>query len=229
MGRLLTRVHQIEVTTQCNLACVYCPHRTMKRNKVHMDMQTFYRAIEWVKYYALNGYQEELALTGIGEGLMHPQFEDMLRYARSQYNGLIHFSTNGLLFTRKWAELCESLSVGVYVSMHRPEVAVPAKMLAQEHGILLAENHAFVDSAFDWAGTVNWYNSAPHSICRYQRDGWGVVLVDGSITTCCMDSEAVSRIGHVNDRINSAYMEPKPLCAQCHLEVQEVLEKINED
>jgi len=191
----------------------------MQRPKVDMTMADFDLALDWVEYYVSVGNQDELALTGIGEALLHPRFAEMLRLARQRYGGYIHFSTNGILFTEEWAKLCAELKVGVYVSMHRPEVGMPAKMLATEYGILAGSNHAFVDSAMDWAGTVDWHVSAPHSICRYQRDGWGVVLVDGSITTCCMDSEGVSVIGHIQGKINDVTMEPKALCGQCHLEV----------
>lgn len=220
--RSLTRIHQIEVTTQCNLACIYCPHKEMQRPKVHMSMDTFKRAIEWVRFYEKVGdNQKELALTGIGEALLHPEFEAMLRYARTFYDGFIHFSTNGILFTDEVAALCRELGIGAYVSMHRPEKGIPAKLIAEEYGILVGTNHAFVDSSIDWAGTVDWHVSAPKTPCRYQADGWGVVLVDGAITTCCMDSEGVNRIGHVRGKINGPKMEPKPLCDSCHLTIED--------
>ena len=94
----LNRIHQIEVTTHCNLACVYCPHPKMRRKKEHMDFGTFMRAMQWVNYYEHLGNQKELAFTGIGEALLHPEFEDMLRFARRCYDGFLHFSTNGILF-----------------------------------------------------------------------------------------------------------------------------------
>jgi len=212
-------IHQIEVTTRCNLACPYCPHPKMQREKTDMNSSTFYRVMEWVKHFTKLGQQRELAFTGIGEALLHPYLFEMLEQARQEYAGLIHFSTNGILFDDEAARFCAEYQIGVFVSMHRPERAVPAKNLAKKYNVLLGENHAFVDSALDWAGTVNWHVSAPKSVCRYQQDGWGVVLVDGSITTCCMDSEQVNKIGHVVDDIGTVDMHPMPLCKTCHLEI----------
>ena len=194
----------------------------MLRAKADMNIVDYARALEWVRYYEEKGQQKELALTGIGEALLHPDFIDMLFMARKVFKGFIHFSTNGILFDEEIAHYCNKLQIGVYVSMHRPEKAGPAIELAKQFGILSGTNSAFVDSALDWAGTVDWYVSAPKTVCRYQSDGWGVVMADGSITTCCMDSEGVNILGHVNDKIGSVMMEPKPMCANCHLELEKV-------
>jgi len=115
----------------------------------------------------------------------------------------------------------KDLQIGVFVSMHRPEKAIPAKLLAEKYNVLVGTNQAFMDSALDWAGTVDWHVSAPEADCMYQKDGWGVVMVDGSITTCCMDSEKMNKIGHTNDPIDSVTMRPMPLCKNCNLRIGE--------
>jgi len=71
----LTRIHQIELTSECNLACKYCPHPKMKREKNHMSLETYAKALEHVKYFKQFANQPELSLTGLGEPLMHPQLE----------------------------------------------------------------------------------------------------------------------------------------------------------
>lgn len=219
--RPLTRIHQIEVTTRCNLACVYCPHPKMQREKRDMDWETFERAMQWVLWFSgeIDSNQKELSFTGIGEALLHPEFELMLKTARALYDGYIHFSTNGILFDEHWARVCAELNIGVYVSMHRPEKAALAAKLAKDYGVLADTNHGFAINAMDWAGQVNWYVSARPAPCEYQRQGWGVVMVDGSVTTCCMDSEGTNVLGHVDDKLGSINMAPKPLCGQCYLEV----------
>lgn len=219
--RPITRIHQIELSSRCNLACVYCPHPTMQRAKIDMDAQTFGRCLEWVRYFAEQGNsnQTELSLTGIGEALLHPQFIDILQWTRDEFYGELLFSTNGLLITD---EICEALSrynVTTYVSLHRPEAAGPAIAKLRRHGVTHHVNAGFATSALNWAGTVDWHVSAPRTECQYLKQGWGTVLADGSITTCCMDSEGLGIVGHVNDEIGSLALKPFDLCKSCHLRV----------
>ncbi len=94
-SRSITQIHQIEVTTKCNLHCRYCPHGKMTRKKEHMSMETYESAIKWVEYFDSQGTQTEVSLTGIGEPLMHPRFLEMVGMLRDVYDGPILFSTNG--------------------------------------------------------------------------------------------------------------------------------------
>lgn len=220
--RLLTQIHQIEVTTQCNLRCQYCPHPKMKRPKEDMEFRTFLRSMDWVKFYYRRGLQKELSFTGIGESTLHPQFKEMLLYAREQCPDLpIVFSTNGLpTFDEELAILCSKLKVEVMVSLHRPEVAGRTIELCKRYGILKYVNSSFATSAFNWAGQVDtWFNSAPSTPCAYLKEGWGVILFDGQITTCCLDAENAGVVGTVWDEIGSLKIKPYSLCKNCHEKV----------
>jgi hypothetical protein len=192
----------------------------MQRPKEDMKWETFEKALSWVKFFLEVGYQRELSFTGIGESTMHPQFLDMLRAARAlNANMPIVFSTNGLpTFTEEIAAECQKLNVGVMISLHRPEMAGKAVQIAKKYGILLYLNDQFVTGAFDWAGQVpNWYVSAPKLVCEYLRSGWGVVLQDGKITTCCLDAENKGVVGTVWDDPGSLQIKPFSLCATCHM------------
>src|SRR5262245_42521314 len=108
--RPIRSIHQIEITTRCNLRCVYCPspNQPKLRNQEPMDMDAmiFSRALRWA--VALNDRRDdergELSLTGIGEALLHPQFVEFLAIARHVLpaNPIV-FSTNGLLLTDELA------------------------------------------------------------------------------------------------------------------------------
>jgi hypothetical protein len=218
----IVQIKQIEVTTRCNLRCKYCPHPKMQRPKEDMSWETFEKALKWVKYFLELGLQRELSFTGIGESTMHPQFPAMLQAARAlNVNMPIVFSTNGLpTFTEEIASLCQQLNVGVMVSLHRPEVAGKSIEIAKKYGVLKYVNTQFADSAFNWAGQVdNWYVSAPKLTCEYLRSGWGVVLFDGKITTCCLDAENKGVVGTVDDAPGSLKIKPFSLCANCHMEL----------
>ena len=227
--RPLTAIHQIEVTSRCNLRCVYCPSPKLDkpadegghgRAKIDMAIDTFERALEWAAHFQGAGTQGELSLTGIGEPLLHPEFPEMLRLAREALpdNDLV-FSTNGLLLDRAMCEAIAPYRPKVYVSLHRPEKAGPAIELAREYGILSGHNTASVLSSFDWAGQVDWHVSAPSSPCAYLAFGWGVVLSDGRVTTCCLDASGVGVVGHVDDEIGSLSVKPYGLCGDCHMTV----------
>lgn len=220
--RLIQEIHQIEVTTRCNLRCRYCPHPKMQRPKEDMEFKTFLRAMHWVEYFYQRGLQSELSFTGIGESTMHPQFKEMLLFARDRCPNMpILFSTNGLpTFDEDLAKLCSKIGIQVMVSLHRPEMAGKCIELCKKYGILRYVNSAFATSAFNWAGQVEgWFNSAPSTPCAYLARGWGVVLQDGQITTCCLDSENYGVVGTVWDEPGSLSIAPYKLCENCHEQV----------
>ena len=66
---------QMEITNYCNLACVECPHRMMKRKLEHMESDVFNKImsiIEPMKPTTVIVHKD-------GEPLMHPKFVDMFR------------------------------------------------------------------------------------------------------------------------------------------------------
>jgi len=216
----VTRIHQIEVTTECNLRCKYCPHPNLPREKRHMDMETFARALKWCEFYdQTTGNQTELSLTGIGESLLHPHLLDFCAMARDALPGArLLFSTNGLLLTDHVARGLRDCGVVIDISLHRPEKAGPAIQIAKRHGILNSVNPAATTSSFDWAGFVDWPVTAKNTVCYYLQDGWGCVLVDGRITTCCMDYDGSGVVGHVDDEIGARHaLEEYRLCESCYL------------
>lgn len=229
--RPLRSIHQIELSTFCNLRCSYCPSpkqpELRQQPPMHMARRVFERALDWA--VALNDRRDEnraeLSLTGIGEALLHPAFVEFLALARQRLP--VHplvFSTNGLLLTDDLAAAIAPFKPRVWVSLHRPEKAGPAIEVAKRHGIYAGPNPAPATAAFDWAGQVPWFVSAPPLACQYLRDGWGVVLVDGRITTCCLDASAKGVVGHVDDPIESLTvagrgLKPYELCGTCHCTV----------
>lgn len=191
----------------------------MKRPKEDMEWETFLQSMEWVRFFDKLGLQGELSFTGIGESTLHPRFDEMLMIARGVCPDIpIVFSTNGLpSFTEEIAKVCAALKVEVMISLHRPEMAGKAVEMAKRHNILKFVNNSFATSAFNWAGQVDtWFNSAPATPCAYLKNGWGVILQDGQITTCCLDSENIGVVGNVWDKPGSLSIEPYSLCEACH-------------
>lgn len=214
----LTQIHQIEVTTRCNLRCRYCPHPGLEREKEDMDWSTFLDTISLVKHYDKAGTQGEISFTGLGEATLHPRFIDMLYYTRDNLpHQYLCFSTNGLpSFTEEIAKACAEIKVDVFVSLHRPEVAVHAVNLCKDYGIFKNTNVSAVERSFNWAGQLDWPVTAENIACDYLKRGWGVVLVDGRISTCCLDAHGKQIIGRVDDPL-PIETAPGPLCENCHM------------
>lgn len=221
-------IHQIEISTRCNLRCKYCPHfPVLPRNKEDMSRETFLAAMDLVKYYVRQGTQTELSLTGIGEAMLHPDFVEYATIAREVIGPqrMLTITTNGLLLTEEMAAAIAPLRPAVFVSLHRPEKAGLAIEIAKRYGILAGFNSSFATSAFDWAGAQkNWFVSAPKIPCEYLRAGWAVVLVDGRVATCCLDADGSSTIGTVWHNPETLLLAPWKSfrgagCDSCHMSI----------
>lgn len=216
-------IHQIELTTRCNLRCKYCPHfPVLPRKKEDMSRDTYNAALDLVRYYVRQGTQTELSLTGIGESLLHPDFLEYVELARQVIGPVrqLTITTNGILLTEEICKALAPLHPLVFVSLHRPEKAGLAVEAAKKHGILAGMNNSFATSAFDWAGTQkNWFVSAPKIKCDYLLRGWAVILVDGRLTTCCLDPDGRGVFGTVHDNPETLRFGPHSLCDTCHMEV----------
>lgn len=220
------------------LTGVYCPSRILPklRNQpaTHMALDTFKRALEWAVYFDARGSQGELSLTGIGETLLHPEWRELVRLARDALpSNFLCFSTNGLLLDDDACAFLREHKVAVFVSLHRPEKAGPAINAAKRAGILVDVNASAATSSFDWAGLLadKWAVTAPvGNPCAYLRLGWGVVLADGRVTTCCLDATGAGVVGHVDDEVGSLAIGPwgneNVGCSACHESVPDESELV---
>jgi hypothetical protein len=219
--RPITQIHEIELSSLCNLACVYCPNPKLRRPKLNMDWGVYLRSLQCVRHFCERGTQGELALTGVGEALLHPRFGEALLLARACIGDrLLTFSTNGILLSDSLLKQIAPADPVIYVSLHRPEVAGLAIQRVRKHGLKLGVNAGFATSALDWAGQVDWMVTHKPQICEYLRAGWAVIRADGVVGTCCWDAESESgKIDVVwSDPLNWV-TAPHKACARCSLQV----------
>lgn len=211
-------LHQIEITSRCNLACRYCAHPKMPRAKQDMDEATFIQALTWVQRFARAGTQHELNLAGIGESTLHPDFPRWVGLAREAlgWDGLLALATNGLLLTD---ELCAEIAPyrpAVWVSLHRPEKAGPAVEAARKHGILHGTSTDPSTAAINWAGQVDWHvSSPPGRVCQWMGRGLAFVYSDGDVGRCCLDGTGEGVYGTVWDAVPGMKVSPYGLCRTC--------------
>lgn len=219
--RPITQIHQIEMTSRCNLRCKYCVHPHMARAKIDMDRETYIRALNWAVEFKQRGTQGPLNIAGIGESTMHPDFIEFLamaRYALGDDHEIV-LATNGVLVGETLAAQMAPFRPRVYVSLHRPEKAGPAVEALKKHRILAGVSADPSVSATDWAGQIKWHVSAARLPCPWVVGGWAMVLSDGRLTRCSFDGTGVGVFGHVTDDLTKLETSPYKLCTTCHQDV----------
>lgn len=188
----------------------------MKRPKIDMSWEVFHRSLEWAKLYHSRGTQREISIHGLGESTLHPDFIEMMRQTKAALpNTKVQFSTNGISFTEEMAIACKELSVRVFISLHRPEKAIHAIELCKKYNLETIAHANFATSSFNWAGQVDYPSTAAKTPCAYLGIGRAVILSDGDITTCCVDTEKEGIIGNVFNPIQDIQMKPYKLCETC--------------
>ena len=83
---------QVEVTSYCNAACVYCPHTVYQGHWAsrHLPLTTFAKLLPALARARL------VYLQGWGEPLLHPDFFNMVALAK-QAGCRVGTTTNGML------------------------------------------------------------------------------------------------------------------------------------
>lgn len=219
---MIRAIHQIEMTSRCNLRCRYCTHPKMPRPKMDMTEETFTRALHWVKFFQAKRPHVELNLAGIGESTLHPDFVRFTHLAREAVGPYVNLilATNGLLMTDELARAIAPARPKVWVSLHRPEKAGPAVEALKKAGIYAGSSSDPSLAAVDWAGQVQWHVSAPKgNPCQWLAHSMVMVMSDGRVTRCCFDSTGEGVIAHIDDDLSKFATSPYKLCDHCHLEV----------
>ena len=81
----------IEVTNQCNLRCVMCYNKSMKRKKGFMEYALYKRIID----NAIDIGIEKVGLYTIGESFLHPRIFQFINYAKRRGMEYVYITTNG--------------------------------------------------------------------------------------------------------------------------------------
>lgn len=225
--RSVTAIHQVEISSRCNLRCRYCTSPAIvdgkypNRKALDMTRAHFERALEWVRFYMRQGSQTDLNLAGIGESTVHPEWVDFVRLAREAVGPkvTIIFATNGLIHDEEMVKAIAPYKPEVWVSLHRPEKAGLAIEMYKKYGLLAGASADPSISANDWASQVDWFNSGDRLPCQWMRMGRVMVMADGRITSCCLDAQGLGVIGHVEDPIGSIETKPYALCKSCYQDI----------
>lgn len=85
----------IELTNQCNVSCTFCPRQTVGMCIGYMDKDLYYKIID----EAAEHNPVKIVFFFRGESLLHPDFMEFARYAKSKGLGPIQFATNAYALT----------------------------------------------------------------------------------------------------------------------------------
>ncbi|OGW73871.1 MAG: hypothetical protein A2484_01410, partial [Nitrospirae bacterium RIFOXYC2_FULL_44_7] len=83
-----------ELTNDCNLDCIMCPRKKMKRKIQYMSFELFKKIIDEAKDFA-----EAIDLDLFGESLLHPDIFRMIRYVKKN-NLFAVLNTNATLLNK---------------------------------------------------------------------------------------------------------------------------------
>jgi len=222
---VLTSVN-LELTNHCNLRCTICPvNTTMRRAKGFMDPALFRRVID-------DNPQIHFVLAfQWGEPLLHPNFFELVRYAKDRGVSTMITSNGTYLTPENRKKLLEcgleriTFSVDGDAASHFAIRSYDLETLRRDVKTLVAERDAagvrlkidvsmVVDAATEhalpaflaeWRGVVDRVQAIPRLVaerrthpCRELWRGSLVVLWDGRVTVCCVDSEGLLQVGDAN-------------------------------
>lgn len=125
---------EIELVSDCNLRCVYCPRHHVNDLTGYMDFNLFQRLIDEVSAYP----ERIITLHRRGESLMHPRFVEMCSYVKGKFKE-VQIATNGTLLNKaRSLALIEGVDF-VSFSLDHPEnfdkTRLPAKYASVEQNI----------------------------------------------------------------------------------------------
>lgn len=96
---------QIEVTSQCNAACMYCPNPLLT-GKRHLPLKLFEGLLPYLIFTDL------IYLQGWGEPLLNGDLFEMIRACKAK-NKQVGFTTNGMLLTEENAHRLVDLGLDI--------------------------------------------------------------------------------------------------------------------
>ncbi|MEA2115615.1 MAG: radical SAM/SPASM domain-containing protein [Thermodesulfobacteriota bacterium] len=99
---------QIEVTSYCNAACIYCPHTLAREGwlNAHFPLTLLHDLLPSLSHTNL------VFLQGWGEPFLHPDLFEMVRLCKNQ-GKKVGFTTNGMLLNKKNIHTIVDLQVDI--------------------------------------------------------------------------------------------------------------------
>ena len=220
-------IHQIEVSSICNLKCPYCLHSTenFKRPKVFMNDETLINTLELLERFIWDHPEkQDINLSGVGETFAHPKIAKIINGVRNIIGPKrrIIIPTNALLLDEDILNQIEKANPRIYVSLHKPDAQKYIIERIASHGLLEGTTNDPVDNPNDWARQVNHTKPRYTFYCPWKTHGMGFITANGDILQCYLDGDNSSKMTNVNlyraENYNPELLEVKSfkLCSTCY-------------
>lgn len=126
---------EIELASNCNLSCSYCPRRYIKGLKGYIDLDLFKKIIDEASHYP----ETIVVLHRRGESMLHPRFTEALEHIAGKFKE-VQMATNATLLTEdKFGAIVGAIDF-LSFSLDAPAVydrtRAPAKYSVVEKNIL---------------------------------------------------------------------------------------------
>lgn len=217
---MIKHVHGIELSNRCNLACEYCPHSKIHEHRAIWDMreEVFLQAVKFLEWVECRHGSKKLIVAMFGESILHPDFCSMLRRLFRFTGHSLQVETNGIGMTNQIAKTIQFVGAKVVISNHDLVAARRAAAIVDSYGINLEVVAAFADPAtkHTWAGQAGDDNVEYHSDCDFIPESRAVIMVDGTVTTCCLDAFGAGKLGTIWDDPDTMTPRRFSLCENCH-------------
>jgi hypothetical protein len=220
----LRTITTIELSSKCNLSCLYCVNRKMSPHRVPsiMSDEVFEASLGWLRRLCDLGTQREVNLNGNGESLLDPQIiERTAAVVKIMGHRQVSFCTNGLLVTENLLRgLQEAGLRRMDVSAHSAYHARRAFDLMNKVGMGGVLATGAILQPHNWAGQLEPENDVTVRLsiqCDPLIEGRGYVQAEGDVVPCCYDYRSLGRFGHVLDGdLLKREIKPYELCFKCH-------------
>ncbi len=163
---------EIELSSTCNLRCIYCPRHFVDNLNGYISLGLFKRLIDEVEPHP----ETILVLHRRGESLLHPDFIEIMNYIRGKFE-TVQLATNATLLDEERARaIIDSISF-LSFSIDTPErfekTRVPAKYEKVEYNIMrfLAFNSQAGNKVETQVSMVRTGNTSP-SETEYFKEYW---------------------------------------------------------
>lgn len=231
----LKTINTLELSSICNMACLYCTNRLMEQNgrkREIMSDEVFKLSLTWLSRLVARGTQKEVNINGIGESTLDPSLLDRIRAIINVVGDRqVSFCTNGITMTDDLAvALREAGLKRVDISSHNAFYARKAAQSLFKAGIAGCLATGAIASPHNWAGQLEPEYCVDKVVplqCDPLIEGRGYVQSDGKVTPCCYDYRSLGSFGSVFDHdLLERHIKPYTLCEKCHQTIpQEVLQE----
>lgn len=119
---------EIELVSDCNLRCTYCPRHYVNNLKGYMDFELFRKIIT----EAGNNPETIIVLHRRGESMLHPDFNKMLHYAAGKFKE-VQMATNATVLNEDKFEAIVNAITFLSFSLDAPGVYNQTRIPARYH------------------------------------------------------------------------------------------------